>query len=167
MDLLPLLPEFPLGLALALAGLILLCVTLQLSQGGLRRQLDAARLREERLLARLERVEEDNQGMADLIMGLGERLQRQETGSIWLKERLVERQEAAAGPGAVALPGNEPAAPVSAPAPEAEEEDEQRAYDEAIAMAREGGSAEEIVRAWGLSRGEADLIVMMHGARAA
>ncbi len=38
-------------------------------------------------------------------------------------------------------------------------------YDDAIRMVREGADADELVRDLGLSRGAADLIIMIHGMR--
>jgi hypothetical protein len=42
-----------------------------------------------------------------------------------------------------------------------------RPYDHAIAMVRDGADAERLVRNFGLSRGEADLVALVHGRRKA
>jgi hypothetical protein len=42
-----------------------------------------------------------------------------------------------------------------------------RPYDHAIAMVRDGADAERLVRNFGLSRGEADLVALVHGRRRA
>jgi Protein of unknown function (DUF2802) len=40
-----------------------------------------------------------------------------------------------------------------------------RPYDEAIRLVRQGAAAERLVQELGLSRGEADLLIMLHGSR--
>jgi Protein of unknown function (DUF2802) len=42
---------------------------------------------------------------------------------------------------------------------------EGRPYDQAIALVRRGGGADRLVSHYGLSRGEADLVTLLHGAR--
>jgi len=44
---------------------------------------------------------------------------------------------------------------------------EGRPYDQAIAAVQDGGDSDRLVRNFGLSRGEADLIALMHGRRKA
>ena len=96
------------------------------------------RLREEegeRLRQEVQRLRDDLGALCSGAVGVSERVARIEQKL----QRVSERQEQMGS----TTPESQP-------------------YDQAVELARKGASAEELVKQCGLTKGEADLVVMMH-----
>jgi BMFP domain-containing protein YqiC len=89
--------------------------------------------------ARLDALRRDVEAATAVAVRAGERLRKAETTVTQLADRL----------GQLELRG------------------EGRPYDQAIALVRHGADAERLVRNFGLTRGEADLVTLVHGRRKA
>ena len=87
--------------------------------------------------ARLAALRRDVEGATAIAVRAGERLRKAEATTAQLADRL----------GQLELRG------------------EGRPYDQAIAMVRHGADADRLVRNFGLTRGEADLVTLVHGHR--
>jgi hypothetical protein len=97
------------------------------------------RLRLAALEAELEALRADVAATTGIGVRVGERLRRLDQVAAQLNDRL----------GQIELRG------------------EGRPYDHAIALVRHGADADRLVQHFGLSRGEADLVALVHGRRAA
>lgn len=93
--------------------------------------------------ARLKTLQQDMRSLCNAAVTMGERMGRQERNMQRLdekQEQLGVRQERMASGG----------------------EGEERSFEQAIRMARRGSSVEELMSMFSLTRGEAELIAMMH-----
>jgi hypothetical protein len=88
---------------------------------------------------RLAALRREVEGVTGIAVRAGERLRKAEAATVQLAERL----------GQLELRG------------------EGRPYDQAIAMVQHGADADRLVRNFGLTRGEADLVTLVHGRRLA
>lgn len=89
--------------------------------------------------ARLGALRREVEGATAIAVRAGERLRKAEATTVQLAERL----------GQLELRG------------------EGRPYDQAIALVQNGADADRLVRNFGLTRGEADLVTLVHGRRKA
>lgn len=89
--------------------------------------------------ARVEALRREVEGATAIAVRAGERLRKAEATALQLAERL----------GQLELRG------------------EGRPYDQAIALVQNGADADRLVRSFGLTRGEADLVTLLHGRRQA
>lgn len=107
---------------------------------GLRRQNSELRLLQERLAERereLDALRNDLGALTKASVGAGDHLMQVEHRVRRLSERQNQTEMRAVG---------------------------DRPYQQAIQLVQNGADAEELIRQCGLTRGEADLVVMMHGA---
>ena len=123
-----------LGILVALLGLGLSWIL-----RGLRRQRSEVRMLQERLAERereLDALRNDLGALTRASVGAGDHLLQVEHRVRRLSERQNQTEMRAVG---------------------------DRPYQQAIQLVQGGADAEELIRQCGLTRGEADLIVMMHG----
>lgn len=123
-----------LGILAALLGLGLSWIL-----RGLRRQRGELRMLQERLAERdreLEALRNDLGALTKASVGAGDHLMQVEHRVRRLSERQNQTEMRAVG---------------------------DRPYQQAIQLVQNGADAEELIKQCGLTRGEADLVVMMHG----
>ena len=125
---------------LAFSSLAIMCLALAWRVRGLSRRLDELREAMQRQDARLASLQADLGALCRASLGAGERIVQLANQVRWLDER-QERTEL--------------------------QTMSERSFDRAIKLVQEGGDIDALMQQCGLTRGEAELLVTVHGMDAA
>lgn len=123
---------------LATAALVVAVLAIMLPLSQLRRQA----AEQQRLAEQLQAIQRDLRALAHSAVSVGERVGRLEQSGRGVEQRLdtlgLQQEKLVKG------------------------EEDERSVEQAIKMASKGASIEELMEITGLSRGEAELVAMMH-----